>query len=128
MKQKILWLFDGILLLAVPLAAPLANWMIGALPPCFFATRGITCPSCGATRCVRALFSCQLGEAFAFHPFLFLLIFYLALTLVLANLGILLRRSRIEKISLAMVSPAAILVLSVIYTVFGVVRAIVLLP
>lgn len=129
MKRKTvrILLLDGAIALALPLLSPLANWMMAALPACLFAERGITCPSCGATRCVRALFGGDFGAAFFFHPFLFLLIFYLVLALLLANFGILLRRPRIEKAALAMVNPRAVLILCLLYLAFGLIRCVFLL-
>lgn len=124
----------GILLLDAGLlgfgliAKHLAAAMIGYLPDCIFARRGITCPTCGATRCVRELFSGHLAQAFRLHPFLFGLCFYLAAALLLLNAGYLLPHRPCQRAGKAMVSGKAILLLSIGYALFGIIRMILTLP
>jgi hypothetical protein len=120
-------ILDGALLVFGLLAGKLAAAMIRYLPDCVFARVGITCPACGATRCVRELFSGHFGEAFRLHPFLFCLCFYLAAALVLLNAGYLIPQSHCRKLGKAMVSGKAVIVLVVLYALFGIVRM-VLLP
>ena len=124
----------GILLLDAGLlsfgltAKALASAMIDAWPDCIFARYGITCPACGATRCVKALFSGHFGQAFRLHPFLFCLSFYLAAAALLLNVGYLLPQSHCQRIGKTMLSGKAILVLSIGYALFGTVRMLLMLP
>ena len=121
-------LLDGLLLSLALVAKYLAVGMITYLPDCIFARVGITCPSCGATRCVRELFSGNFGQAFALHPFLFCLCFYLAGAWILLNLGYLIPQNHCQKIGKALVSGKAIIILSVLYAVFGIIRMLLMLP
>lgn len=100
----------------------LASAMIDYLPDCIFARVGITCPACGATRCVRELFSGHWKTAFLLHPFLFCLSFYLAVALLLLNIGYLVPQKHCKTVGRAMMGPKAIIVLSILYALFGVAR------
>lgn len=121
-------LLDGALLLFALIAAPLAAAMIRYLPDCIFARVGITCPACGATRCVRALFSGHLGQAFLLHPFLFCLCFYLAAAWGLLNVGYLMPQRRLQSVGRAMISGKAVIVLCILYALFGILRMLLTLP
>lgn len=115
-------LLDGLLLLGAACAKFLAAAMIEYLPDCVFARVGITCPACGATRCVRAFFSGHFSEAFALHPFIFCLIWYLAAGLLALNLGYVFGEKHCQRIASAMLGGKAIIALAVIYAIFGVIR------
>ena len=121
-------LLDGVLLVFALTAKLLASAMIDYLPDCVFARVGITCPACGATRCVRALFSGHFGQAFLLHPFLFCLCFYLAAALVLLNAGYLIPQSRCRTLGKAMLSGKAAILLSILYALFGIARMLLTLP
>ena len=121
-------LLDGVLAVFALTAKFLAIAMIDILPDCFFARFGITCPSCGATRCVRELFSGHFGQAFQLHPFLFCLSFYLAAAWMLLNVGYLFPQAHCQKIGKAMIGGKAIVALAVLYALFGVIRMFLLLP
>lgn len=108
----------GVVVLGL-LAKHLAVWMIRWLPDCIYARWGVTCPSCGATRCVREFFSGHFPQAFRLHPFFFCLIFYLAAAMLLLNLGYLLPQRHCQTVGKAMVGYKAIIILTVIYAVFG---------
>ena len=123
-KKKRLWIL-GIDAAAVILgiaARPLAVGLIRWLPDCIFARMGVVCPSCGATRCVRELFSGHWKAAFLLHPFVFCLSFYLAAALVLLNAGYLFSRRHCQRVGEAMVSGQAIVILSILYSLFGIAR------
>lgn len=126
-QKRFILILDAVLALGSLCVLPLAKWMMAHMPPCVFAQWGITCPSCGATRCVRAFFSLQFGQSFLYHPVLFLIILYLGLALLLLNLGWLLNHRLSEKISLAMFSVRAITIVAIIYAAFGIIRGFALL-
>lgn len=113
---------DGGVLLLGLLAKFLATFMIDWLPDCIYGRWGVTCPACGATRCVREFSSGRFAVAFRLHPFFFCLIFYLAAAMLLLNLGFLLPQQHCQKLGKAMVGPRAIIILAVIYAVFGLSR------
>lgn len=121
-------ILDGVLLSFGLAAKFLAGVMIDYLPDCIFARRGITCPACGATRCVKELFSGHWGKAFLLHPFLFCLSFYLAVALLLLNIGYLVPERHCQAVGRAMISPKAIIVLSILYALFGIARMLLTLP
>lgn len=122
-KKRFVLILDGILALCAVCVLPLAKWMMAYMPPCVFAQRGIICPSCGATRCVRAFFSLQFSQSFLYHPIIFLLILYLGLGVLLLNFGWLLKSKVSEKVALAMFSVRAITAVGIIYAVFGIIRS-----
>lgn len=121
-------ILDGLLLSFALAAKFLAKAMIDYLPDCIFAKRGITCPACGATRCVQELFSGHLGKAFLLHPFLFCLTFYLTGVWLLLNVGYLLPQLHCKKIGRTMVGGKAVVILSVLYALFGIIRMVLTLP
>lgn len=121
-------LLDGALLIFALVAKFLAMAMIKYLPDCVFARHGITCPACGATRCVRELFSGHFAQAFMLHPFLFCLSFYLAAAWVLLNVGYLVPQKQGQKIGRAMIGGKAVIILTVLYALFGIIRVFLTLP
>ena len=120
-RWGILILDAGVLIFGLA-AKFLASAMIDYLPDCVFARVGILCPSCGATRCVRELFSGHWGEAFMLNPFWFCLSLYLAAVLVLLNLGYLAGQKQCLKLGKAMISTKAIVILGILYVLFGIGR------
>jgi len=61
-------------LLLLPLAALLPSGGAG-IPVCLFhSLTGLPCPGCGLTRAFSSLLHGQVGAAFAYHPFVFLLL------------------------------------------------------
>lgn len=127
-ERRGMLLCDGIILAFVLAAKFLAIAMIDLLPDCFFARFGITCPSCGATRCIRELFSGHFEQAFTLHPYLFCLSFYLVAAFLLLNIGYLLPQKHCQKIGNAMIGGKAIIILSVLYALFGTIRMFLTLP
>lgn len=115
-------LLDGLLLLGGILAKFLASAMIRWLPDCIFASMGITCPACGATRCVREFFSGNFSVAFGLHPFIFCLIWYLAAALVVLNIGFVLGQKHCQSIAKILLGYKAIIALAIVYAVFGLIR------
>lgn len=103
-------------------AVPLTGWMFDVIPDCPATKLGLLCPSCGGTRCVRYFFSGHFGDAFAVNPFFFFLILYLGSALVLLNVGVLLKRNRIERIAVGMVNWKAVIIAAALFAVFGVTR------
>ena len=126
-KRAVLLLDLGVLIFGVT-ARFLAEAMIGYLPDCVFARVGITCPSCGATRCVRAFFSGAFAEAFLLHPFLFCLILYAAAAFVCLNIGYLCGQPHCQTIGKAMTGSKAIITLAILYAIFGTVRMLLTFP
>ena len=130
MKHTKLWIgiLDAAMVLGALLAVPMAKVMMAVIPPCFYAQQGITCPSCGATRCVRAFFSLQFGQSFAYHPAIFLAILYLGLGVLALNGGYLLNLSWCKKCAKFLFNPWCLGGLVLAYLVFGVIRMILLFP
>lgn len=117
---------------AAALCAVLCRWVAGEmirwLPDCVFSSYGITCPACGGTRCIMELLSGHWGAAFRLHPVVFCLCFYLAAAGVLLNIGYLIPRPGCQRVGKAMLGVRAIILLSVIYALFGITRMLLTLP
>lgn len=124
MKKKKLYviLLDLALAVLALAAGPVTGWMLWFIPDCPVTKLGLLCPACGGTRCVRYFFSGRFADAFWVNPFFLLLILYLGAALVLLNVGVLLKVERSEKIARAMTSWQTVIVLAVLFAVFGVVR------
>ena len=105
----------------IPLFAKL---MIDLIPDCAFARLGIPCPSCGATRCVQSLFSGDIPSAFAYNPFIFLLIFYTAAVLLIWNASTFLKSALIKRIFKLLANWIAVIIIAIGFAVFGILRAI----
>ena len=124
MKNKKRWVF--ILDLAVAalaaLAIPLTNLMFRWLPDCMATRFGLQCPACGGTRCVRYFFSGQLVQSFRANPFYFVLILYLAVALILLNVGVLLELPGPEKVARGMTDWRVVIVGAILFVLFGVIR------
>ena len=121
-KKQFVLLLDLALVVFALAAVPLTGWMVAAIPDCPVTKLGLLCPACGGTRCVRYFFSGRFADAFWVNPFFLLLILYLGAALVLLNVGVLLKVERSEKIARAMISWQTVIVLAVLFAVFGVVR------
>ena len=130
MKHTKLWIgiLDAVLVLGALLAVPMAKVMMAVIPNCPYAEQGITCLSCGATRCVRSFFSLQFGQAFAYHPAIFLAIVYLGLGVLALNGGYLLDLPWCKKITHFLFNPWCLGGMALFYVVFGVIRMILLFP
>lgn len=75
---KLMILQFSILLVLICIFLFVHSSFVTIIPSCFWKEYyHITCPSCGATRCVISLSNGNLQEAFTYHPFLFILISYL---------------------------------------------------
>lgn len=111
--------------LAVALAfllRPVTRIMFDSLPDCVFARMGFLCPSCGGTRCINQLSRGRLVEAFMYNPCVFLMVVYMLLILVVANLGYLFNVSMARKIFKAITNYKVIITIAVCYAVFGIIR------
>lgn len=117
-----LLLLDLVLLLAVLAIRPLAGWMMAVLPTCPVAKLGYLCWACGSTRCLLSLSRFQLGQAFAFHPFLCLLAAYGLTALLALHLGFLPKLRPLHRLCRAMAGHRAIIAWAIAYGIFGILR------
>lgn len=100
----------------------LAAFMIGNGKPCSWTLVGAQCGTCGGTRCVSNLLQGNFAEAFALNPFVFAGAVYLAVTAVLLNLYALFGVKWAQKLLLKMYSLRALIVASVLFVLFVLVR------
>lgn len=121
-KAYILVISDCILLLAAVALKPVAAWMIEYLPNCILWQNGILCPSCGATRCVQALLSFEFISAFQLNPFFFLLAFFLLFIWIVVHIEILFQSPLAERIRKKLVGYKTVILLSVAWVLFGIIR------
>lgn len=114
---------DAILLLAALNVKRLAVLMSDKISECIFLRMGILCPSCGGTRCVYNMASGNFSEAFAYNPFIFLVVIYAAIVLLLFNITYLFNiRLKVFRI---MANSRAVIVIAVLYALFGILRNII---
>lgn len=88
MNKRKYWLLaaDLAIIPGLLLCKLLSGLMLSYTSECPWATLGGQCVTCGGTHFVNALSSGQIGAAFTYNPFLFLLTVFLVLSLVLLNL------------------------------------------
>lgn len=102
-----------------------ARWfstlMLRYFPACIFGEK-ITCPACGGTHCVRYFFTGQFPRAFSAHPYLFCLIWYLAAVGLVLNIGYLVGLKGFQTLGRSMVSKQAVILLTIGFAVFGIIR------
>lgn len=91
-------------------------------PRCIFLEMGFLCPACGGTRCVYNIASGNFLKAFTLNPFIFLLVLYVILVVMLLNINYLFNVSFLKKTLAAMVHYKAVIVIAVLYALFGIVR------
>lgn len=96
--------------------------MMALIPDCPVTRFGLLCPACGGTRCVRYFLELRWGQAFIMNPFFFALIWYVGAGLLLLNVGVLGNVSWAKRISGAMLHWRAVIVIAVLFGVFGIVR------
>lgn len=102
---------------------PLAYIMIKTeIAKCTFYKNGILCPGCGGTRCVYNFVSGNFARSFEYHPFVFCLIWYLALIVVLFNLDFLFNLQFAKKINRFLTDYRVIVAILIAYSIFGISR------
>ncbi len=99
--------------------------MLLEFPPCVLLSKyGITCPSCGGTRCVNYFFSFRLFDSFLIHPVVFLVIVYLLVILLVMNLSLF--SSYCDGILKKISRPECVVIWAVVYACYGILRGFVL--
>ena len=122
MKRKYVIILDACIA-AVALGSKwITAWMMALIPDCPVTRFGLLCPACGGTRCVRYFLELRWGQAFIMNPFFFALIWYVGAGLLLLNVGVLGNVSWAKRISGAMLHWRAVIVIAVLFGVFGIVR------
>jgi hypothetical protein len=111
----------GIIILAF-LIPIIADLMMTVIPTCIFARMGILCPTCGATRCMRAFFTGDFGAAFSYNQMVFIMIFYVAALLVIGNLAAFTKWRAPKRIFKLGTHYITVIVIAGIYAVFGILR------
>lgn len=84
------------------------------------------CPKCRGTRAVYHLFRADLKTVFEYNQFFFLLTFYLAAVLILANLSYLINIDICKRLFAKAANYRVIIALAVLWLLFGVFRNLVL--
>ena len=88
MNKRKYWLLaaDLAILPGLLLCKLLSGFMLSYTTQCPWMALGGQCVTCGGTHFVNALSGGQIGAAFQYNPFLFLVTVFLALSLILLNL------------------------------------------
>lgn len=121
-KAARILLLDGILLLLLLWAGPLARWMIRWIPTCPVAALGYQCAACGSTRCILALAQGQFAQAFSFHPLLCILLSYSFLAWIALHLGHLCNVRPCRQLFSILTDYRAIIAWAVAYGLFAIAR------
>jgi len=89
---------------------------------CLFSRNGWQCPTCGGTRCIESLLAGDFVAAFGYHQYFFCIAIYVLIGVVFLNIGYLFNISVAKKISNIMFHYKAVIVLAVLFSVFGILR------
>ena len=89
---------------------------------CFFAQRGIICPSCGGTRCVYNFVNGNFSEAFGYHAGVFMGLIYLFAIIFFMNLYYLFNLDFARKIYRTLTDCRLIGVLVILHAIYGLSR------
>jgi hypothetical protein len=132
MKKNNKWALLGVLALdaAITLLAVfisnIARFISSSSDTCLMKLFGLTCPSCGGTRCVYNFFKGNFTEAFGYNQFVFVMIFYALALVVLLNLQYVFGLNFPKKPIKYMVHPITLIVIVALYVTFGIVRNVIL--
>ena len=122
-NKKILALsIDGGIIVLALLIPFIADLMMAMIPTCVFARMGVLCPTCGATRCMRAFFTGDFGAAFSYNQMVFIMIFYVAALIVMGNLAAFTKWRAPKRIFKLGTHYITIIVIAGIYAAFGIFR------
>lgn len=119
-KNKILIVAIDCMILAVCFfAKDLSEIMMKNLRPCgVYKTFGIKCLTCGGTRCVNALFSGKIKEAFAYNSYVVMAGIVLFIVLVLVNAGWVFEKEKARRIVVKLCCVKTVVILGVLTLTF----------
>lgn len=99
-----------------------SRFMLKNFPPCYFAERGFLCPACGGTRCVAALCSGNIIEAFKYNAMFFLMFLYIGAFIVFLNIAFISGSAFFDKAWRKMINPYILIAWAIGFAVFGILR------
>lgn len=117
---------DSVIALGGIFVSNIARFISSSSNTCLMKLFGLTCPSCGGTRCVYNFFKGNLAEAFGYNQFLFVMIFYALALVVLLNLQYVFGLNFPKKPIKYMVHPITLIAIVALYVTFGIVRNVIL--
>ncbi len=121
-KKIFIVILDVFLILSPLILKSLAFLMFKIPFKCPFWEAGYMCPSCGGTRSVYAFFGGDFIESFSYNPFIFMMIIYIITFIIFFNIGIFLNKSFAKTLYSVMINPKIIIVLAILFAVFGILR------
>ncbi len=101
---------------------PVAVFMLENFSGCIFYKMGFLCPACGATRCVYSIFQGNFSDAISYNIAVFAVFIYLVILLIVFNMSVLFGFRRITKILHIIIDYRVIIIISVSFALFGLVR------
>ena len=113
---------DAVIALGGIFVSNIAQFISSSSDTCFMKYFGLTCPSCGGTRCVYNFFKGNFTEAFGYNQFLFVLIIYVLILVVFLNLRYVFGLEFAKKPIKYMVHPTAVIIIAISFVAFGVIR------
>ncbi|MBE7064894.1 MAG: DUF2752 domain-containing protein [Ruminococcaceae bacterium] len=118
---------DTLLIVFGLIGKSIIKLMYAYMPECILAKNGIPCPSCGATRCVSSILKGDFASAFIHNQFFFCLAVYLALSIVFLNMGYVFNVPFAKKVTDVMFHYKTVIIIALIYFVFGITRMLIVL-
>ena len=119
-KTKNMILFEVIVMIFIVILYIIVKTeIIKLVPHCYILEKtGILCPSCGGTRCIKALLSFNISEAFKMNAFYTITIIYLLILNVVYILNTIFKTNKFKIIYIKKVHLIIWLITLILYTVF----------
>ncbi len=127
-KKAFFWVLalDAVIALGCIFISNIARFISSSSNTCLMKLFGLTCPSCGGTRCVYNFFKGNFAEAFGYNQFVFLIIIYILVLTVFLNLRYVFGFEFAKKPINYMVHPTTVIIIAISFVVFGVLRNVIL--
>lgn len=119
-KTKNMILFEVIVMIFIAILYIIVKTeIIKLVPHCYILEKtGILCPSCGGTRCIKALLSFNIREAFNMNAFYTITIIYLLILNIVYILNTIFKTNKFKIIYIKKVHLIIWLITLILYTVF----------
>ncbi len=121
-KRRYAIIVDIVFAAMLPILWGLSNLMLLDRTFCVFRKSGYLCPACGGTRCVYYFMRLDFVSSFLANPYLFISAIAAAVLLFVYNVYILSKGKYLSKTYKVLFNPYYLIIWTVGFTVFGVLR------
>ena len=125
LKRKelvIVLVIDLIVLMSVFFRTYVFSTVESLFSPCFFAENGMLCPTCGGTRCVRAILSGDILSAFRYNAFALFAFVYGVFLLLMYNLYYIFGVKWSRRVVSILLNYKMLVIILSSFVIFGIVR------